>query len=47
MVSMDQYLAELVFQDLVEFDEALEKALDKDYFKSLVEKRRTGELQHM
>lgn len=44
MVSMDQYLAELVFQDLVDSEEAHEKAIDKDYFKSLVEKKRSGEL---
>ena len=45
MVSMDQYLAELVVQDLVDADEATDKAHDKDYFRSLVEKRRAGELQ--
>ncbi len=42
---MDQYLAELVVQDLVDADEASEKAVDKEYFKSLVEKRRAGEIQ--
>jgi twitching motility protein PilT len=45
MVGMDQYLAELVSQDLVNAEEAIEKAIDKEYFKSLVEKRRAGELQ--
>ena len=45
MVGMDQYLSDLVFQDLVEFEEAYEKAVDKDYFKSLVEKRRSGEIK--
>ena len=45
MVGMDQYLSDLVFQDVVEYDEALEKAVDKDYFKSLVEKRRSGEIK--
>lgn len=44
MIGMDQYLAELVVQDLVELDEALDKAVDKEYFKSLVEKRRAGEV---
>ena len=44
MIGMDQYLAELVVQDLVELDEATDKAIDKDYFKSLVEKRRAGEI---
>ena len=45
MVGMDQYLAELVFQDLVDTDEAADKAVDKEYFKSLVEKRRAGEIK--
>ncbi len=40
MVAMDQYLADLVVSDLVEFDEAFEKALDKDQFKNVVEKRK-------
>jgi len=44
MIAMDQYLAEVVVQDLVEMDEALDKAVDKEYFKSLVEKRRSGEV---
>lgn len=44
MVGMDQYLAELVVQDLVESEEAFEKALDKEYFRTLVEKRRGGEI---
>ena len=44
MIGMDQYLAELVVQDLVEPEEALDKAVDKEYFKSLVEKRRSGEV---
>lgn len=45
MVSMDQYLAELVVQDLVDATEASEKAADREYFRSLVEKRRAGEIQ--
>ena len=45
MVGMDQYLAELVQLDLVDPEEAYEKAIDKDYFKSLVEKKRVGEIQ--
>jgi twitching motility protein PilT len=45
MIGMDQYLAELVLQDLIDADEANEKAVDKDYFKALVEKRRAGEAQ--
>ena len=45
MVGMDQYLAELVSQDLVDADEAADKAIDKEYFKSLVEKRRAGEIK--
>jgi twitching motility protein PilT len=45
MVGMDQYLAELVAQDLADFEEAQERAVDKDYFKALVEKRRAGEIQ--
>jgi len=45
-VGMDQSLAELVFQDLVDSDEAQERAVDKEYFKSLVEKRRAGEIPH-
>ncbi len=44
MIGMDQYLAELVSQELVDPDEAYEKAIDKDYFKSLVEKKRAGEV---
>jgi twitching motility protein PilT len=43
MVGMDQYLADLVVQDLVDPEEALDKAIDKEYFKSLVAKRRAGE----
>ncbi len=44
MIGMDQYLADLVVQDLVDADEAHEKAVDKEYFKTLVEKRRAGEV---
>jgi twitching motility protein PilT len=40
MVAMDQSLADHVVNDLVEYDEALEKALDKENFKALIEKRR-------
>lgn len=42
MVAMDQYLADLVVADTVEFDEAFEKALDKDQFKNVVEKRKVA-----
>jgi hypothetical protein len=45
MIGMDQYLADLVAQDEVEFSEAFEKCLDKDNFKNLVEKRKTKESQ--
>ncbi len=40
MIAMDQYLADLVSQDEVEFAEAYEKSLDKENFKNLVEKRK-------
>lgn len=43
MIGMDQSLADLVNQDEVEFAEALDKCLDKDNFKSLVEKRKAAE----
>jgi len=42
MVSMDQYLSDLVVKDLVDSEEAYEKAVDKEYFRSLVEKKRAG-----
>jgi twitching motility protein PilT len=42
MVGMDQYLADLVVQDLVDPEEAYEKAVDKEYFRTLVEKRRAA-----
>lgn len=42
MVGLDQSLADLVVEDTVTFDEAYQKALDKDGFKALVEKRRGG-----
>ncbi|MCL4810633.1 MAG: PilT/PilU family type 4a pilus ATPase, partial [Thermoanaerobaculia bacterium] len=42
MVSMDQFLADLVSRDLADAEEAFEKAVDKDYFRSLVEKKRAG-----
>ncbi len=42
MVSLDQSIADLVVEDVVSFEEAFEKALDKDGFKALVEKRRGG-----
>ncbi len=42
MVSLDQSLADLVVEEVVTFEEAFEKALDKDGFKPLVEKRRGG-----
>jgi len=40
MAALDQSLADLVVEDTVTFEEAFEKALDKDGFKPLVEKRR-------
>ena len=42
MVGMDQYLVDLVLAATVDADEAFEKALDKDQFKGLLEKRRTA-----
>ena len=42
MVGMDQYLVDLVVAAAVDADEAFEKALDKDQFKGLLEKRRTA-----
>jgi twitching motility protein PilT len=40
MIGMDQYLADLVVADIVTPDDALERALDKDQFKGLVDKRK-------
>jgi len=40
MVGMDQYLVELVLAATVDADEAFERALDKDQFKGLLEKRK-------
>ncbi|MFI5120597.1 MAG: type IV pilus twitching motility protein PilT [Thermoanaerobaculia bacterium] len=42
MIGMDQYLADLVVAATVDADDALEKALDKEQFKALVEKRKTA-----
>ena len=42
MIGMDQYLADLVVAATVDADEALEKALDKEQFKGLVEKRKAA-----
>ncbi|MEO6325271.1 MAG: PilT/PilU family type 4a pilus ATPase [Thermoanaerobaculia bacterium] len=42
MIGMDQSLAEHVVSEQVEFSEALEKALDKDNFKNMVDKRRAA-----
>jgi twitching motility protein PilT len=42
MIGMDQYLADLVVAEIVNLDDALEKALDKDQFKGLVDKRKTA-----
>ena len=42
MIGMDQSLADLVVADLVAPEEAFEKALEKESFKSLVEKRRAA-----
>ena len=39
MIGMDQSLADLVVADTVDAEEAFEKALDKDQFKGLLEKR--------
>ena len=39
---MDQYLAELVVNELVRAEEAYEKSADKDSFYGLVEKRRVA-----
>ena len=44
MIGMDQYLADLVSQDEVEYAEAFEKSLDKENFKNLVEKRKPKDL---
>ena len=41
---IDQSLADLVVQELVDADEASEHAADREYFRSLVDKRRAGEL---
>ena len=43
MMSLDQSLADLVVADLVEADEASEYAVDRDYFRSLVDKKRNPE----
>jgi len=40
MIGLDQYLGDLVAADFVTPEEALEKALDKENFKTVVEKRR-------
>ena len=42
MVALDQSLADLVVEDVVTFEEALERAHDREGFKGLVEKRRGG-----
>jgi hypothetical protein len=42
MIGMDQSLADLVVADLAAPEEAFEKALEKESFKSLVEKRRAA-----
>ncbi len=42
MIGMDQYLADLVVGGTVDSEEAFEKALDKDQFRSLIEKRKTA-----
>ena len=43
MMSLDQSLADLVVADLVDADEASEHAVDRDYFRSLVDKKRNPE----
>jgi twitching motility protein PilT len=40
MVALDQSLADLVVEDVVTFEEAIERAHERDGFKALVEKRR-------
>lgn len=42
MVLLDQSLADLVVEDVVSYEEAFEKAVDRDGFKAFVEKRRGG-----
>ncbi len=42
MVALDQSLADLVVEDVVMFEEAIERAHDRDGFRALVEKRRGG-----
>jgi twitching motility protein PilT len=42
MVGMDQYLVDLVLAGTVDADEAFERALDKDQFKGLLEKRKAA-----
>jgi twitching motility protein PilT len=42
MIGLDQYLVDLVLAATVDADEAFEKALDKDQFKGLLEKRRAA-----
>jgi Tfp pilus assembly pilus retraction ATPase PilT len=40
MIGMDQSLADLVADDVVDIEEAYEQALDKEQFRSLCQKRR-------
>ncbi len=42
MIGMDHSLADLVAGDVVEFDEAFDKAIDKESFRALVEKRKAA-----
>ena len=42
MVLLDHSLADLVVEDVVAYEEAFEKAVEKEGFKALVEKRRGG-----
>jgi twitching motility protein PilT len=42
MLAMDHSLADLVVQDVVDVEEAFEKALEKETFRALVEKRRAA-----
>jgi len=42
MIGMDHYLADLVVAGIAEGDDALEKALDKDQFTGLVEKKKVA-----
>jgi twitching motility protein PilT len=42
MIAMDHYLADLVVNDSVDYEEAFDKSQEKENFKNLVEKRKTA-----